>query len=93
MLLNPAFILKYEIIYHLLKFVFRFIEEICISIFFILILALTGSLNHLSWAWIIAWFSIKFSNELKSNLLSVPLALTIVLPVIVFKAYNLGEIK
>jgi hypothetical protein len=36
---------------------------------------------------------IKDSNWLKSNLLPIPLALTIILPSIVFKVYNLGDIK
>ena len=38
------------------SFLFRLIEDICKLIFFKLILALDGSLNHLSCALTIAWF-------------------------------------
>lgn len=41
------------------SFLFRLIEDICKLIFFKLILALDGSLNHLSCALTIAWFFIK----------------------------------
>jgi hypothetical protein len=68
-------------------------EDIYLSIFFILILALDGSLNHLSCTLTIAWLWIKDSNGLKSNLLPIPLALIIIFPSVVFKAYNLGDIK